>query len=454
MYFLYNVLLALGLVILLPKFLLDAWRHGKYVAGLRERLGSLGSLVKINHPARPVLWLHCVSVGETQAARPLFQAIRREFPHFRIVVSTVTVTGQHLAREIFKNEAERVFYFPLDWRWTVRRALRAIEPSVVLIMETELWPNFLRECRSSGVPVAIVNGRLSKQSSRRYRLVPSFASQVVNCLELAIMQTQVDANRIQEMGLEPDRVSVSGNLKFDAGTANGQDALTEELAGRFDLQGGAVILAASTHGPEERIIIEAFRNLPNQHRSKLIIAPRHPERFTEVVSLLNASGRRWVHRTAKPTDADADCQIILLDTIGELRALFPISTVVFVGGSIAAVGGHNILEPAAVGACIVTGPHTENFHEIVKTFSEAEALVQLAPMPDNEMIEAVTNVFQELLNDQEHRTVMGERARNLVKANRGATAHTMNILGKLLTEITTTDQRQDVVVAREGVQSA
>jgi len=453
MYFLYNVLLGLGLVILLPKFLLDAWRHGKYVTGFRERLGFIE---RINSKDRPVLWLHCVSVGETQAARPLFQAIRREFPQYRIAVSTVTVTGQKLAREIFKNEAEIVFYFPLDWRWTVRRAFRAIEPSVVLIMETELWPGFLRECRSRAIPVAIVNGRLSQKSFRRYGLVRPFVSKVVNCLDLAIMQTEVDAHRIEALGLDPDRVFVSGNVKFDAGTASEQNALSEELAARFDLPGKPVILAASTHDPEEHILVEAFSTLLKRHVSslRLIIAPRHPARFSEVASLLSASGLRWVRRTAKPTVADADCQIILLDTIGELRSVFPLATIVFVGGSIAVGGGHNILEPAAVGACIVTGPHTENFREIVTSFAEADALVQLAQAPDQEVSKTLTRVFQRLLNDHEHRTVLGQRARNLVESNRGATARTMNILKRILTDTAIAEQSADVAATGEGLRSA
>src|SRR5882762_4559689 len=278
MYFLYNVLLGLGFVILLPKFLLDAWRHGKYVTGLRERLGFVE---KINSKDRSVLWLHCVSVGETQAARPLVKAIRQEFPHYRIAVSTVTVTGQQLARDIFKSDAERVFYFPLDWSWTVRRTLRAIQPAAVLIMETELWPGFLRECRTRKIPLAVVNGRLSEQAFRRYGFVRKFISKVVNCLDLAIMQTDLDANRIQALGLKPERIFISGNLKFDAGTTNEQDPLTAEFRSRFALENGPVILAASTHDQEERIILEAFRELLPKHgsSSKLVIAPRHPERF-------------------------------------------------------------------------------------------------------------------------------------------------------------------------------
>lgn len=451
MYFLYNVLLALAVAILLPKFLLDAWRYGKYLSSLKERLGYLE---KFDHNGHPVLWLHCVSVGEAQAALPLLRAIRRDLPQYRIVVSTVTVTGQQLAREIFKGEAERVFYFPLDWPWTVRRTLRAIEPSLVLIMETELWPGFLRECRGRTTPVAIVNGRLSEKSFRRYRLIPSFVSRVVDCLDLAVMQTAADAGRIRSLGLKADRVFISGNVKFDAGTPSEHEAFTNELAARFNPKGAPVILAASTHDPEERVIIESLQQLLRQQPNvKLMIAPRHRERFAEVASQLQASGLRWVRRTAEPTAADSDCQVVLLDTIGELRSLFALGTIVFVGGSIAPVGGHNILEPAAVGACIVTGPHTENFREIVDTFAQAEALVQLAPVPKRELVRSLVAAFSELLESSERRTVLGNQARKLVDENRGATARTMEILRRLLPDATVIAAATEVVT-KEGLQSA
>jgi 3-deoxy-D-manno-octulosonic-acid transferase len=453
MYFLYNVLLGLGFAILLPKFLLDAYRHRKYVTGLPERLGFIE---KLNSKDRPVLWLHCVSVGETQAAQPLVQAISREFSQYRIVVSTVTITGQKLAREVFKNQAERIFYLPLDWRWTVRRTLRAIAPSVVLIMETELWPGFLRECRRQQIPVAIVNGRLSERSFRRYRLVSSFISQVVNCLKLAIMQTESDARRMGDLGLGLDRVFVSGNIKFDAGVPQAQNQLIEELTARYGLRSANVMLAASTHDPEERIILECFQELLKRHssKSKLIIAPRHPERFAEVADLLDASGLRWLRRTAQPGPNDAACQILLLDTIGELRSIFPVASVVFVGGSIAKVGGHNVLEPAAVGACIVTGPHTENFRDIMATFVQADALVQLAPLSDQEAVTKVTEVLEELLRDPERRQALGERARNLVFENRGATERTLEILSTVLTGKPLVPAVPNGFVTHERVESA
>ena len=433
MYFIYSVLLGLGFLVLLPKFLLDAFRYGKYISGLGERLGVLE---KLNNQGRPVVWLHCVSVGEVQATRPLLQAIRRDFPEYLIAVSTVTVTGQQLAREVFKNEAQKIFYFPIDWRWTVRRALNALNPSVVLIVETELWPGFLRECRKQRVPVAIVNGRLSEQSFRRYRLIRSFVSKTVNCLDLAVMQTEADAQRIRALGLQPDRVLVSGNMKFDAGTLNETSLLTEELATRFHFRDGPIILGASTHDPEERIILEAFQQLRAAARSqqvRLIIAPRHPERFAAVASLLKGSELSWARRSDQPVASDSLSDVLLLDTIGELRSVFSLASVVFVGGSIAPVGGHNVLEPAAAGACIVTGAHTQNFDEIVRTFTARGAIIQLNPVRDAEAARTLAEVFENLLREPRRRHELAARAKAVVAENRGATARTMQILKTVLT---------------------
>src|SRR5215207_3492008 len=187
MYLAYSLLLSLGLIVLIPHFLFQALAHGKYVAGLRQRFGAVPPV-----NGKPVIWLHCVSVGETQAARPLAKRLKQQFPHHDLVVSTITLTGQNLARDVFRNQAESVFYFPFDWRWSVRRALKTINPAAVLIMETELWPNFLRECKAREIPVALVNGRISKQSYRRYTLIKFFLRRVLPSLSIAVMQSEID----------------------------------------------------------------------------------------------------------------------------------------------------------------------------------------------------------------------------------------------------------------------
>src|SRR5215207_4464687 len=208
MYLAYSLLLSLGLLVLIPHFLFQALAHGKYIAGLRQRLGSVPAA-----GGKPVIWLHCVSVGETQAARPLAQRLKQAFPHHALVVSTITLTGQRLARDVFKTQAESVFYFPFDWRWSVRRALKTINPAAVVIMETELWPNFLRECSAREIPVALVNGRISRQSFRRYTLIKFFLKRVLSGLSIAVMQSEADAERLEVLGMGSEKLFTAGNLK-------------------------------------------------------------------------------------------------------------------------------------------------------------------------------------------------------------------------------------------------
>jgi 3-deoxy-D-manno-octulosonic-acid transferase len=431
MYFIYSLLLVVGILILLPRFLYDAFRHGKYVAGFRERLGSLSPI-----NGQPLIWIHCVSVGETQAARPLVLALKNQLPNRRIAISTTTLTGQNLAKEIFKNDADKIFYFPFDWRWTVRRTLKALRPEAVLIMETELWPGFLRECEGQEIPVVILNGRLSERSFRRYRLFRGFMSRVLRGVSLAIMQTEADATRLQLLGMAADKVQVSGSLKFDAGTLPLNDALTAELRARFGFTNESpLILAASTHAPEERIIIEAFKRVIARAvpTARLMIAPRHPERFGEVAAIVEASGLTWSRRSAPEQISDRTAKVVLLNTIGELQSVYSLAKVVFVGGSIAKTGGHNILEPAAVGACILTGAHTYNFREIVEAFVCKDAIVQLPAMPDSDTALELEKSLAAFLTDRDKRKQLGQRARQLVNQNRGATERTMELLKKLLT---------------------
>jgi 3-deoxy-D-manno-octulosonic-acid transferase len=433
MYFLYSLLLTTGIVALLPLFLYKALRHGKYVAGIKERLGQLSFT---NQEQRPIIWLHCVSVGETQAARPLARALLEQFPSHALVVSTVTRTGQKVAREVFAGEAEAVFYLPFDWAWSVRRALRKIDPRCVFIMETELWPNFLRECHRRGVRVALVNGRLSERSFRRYKFIGRFTERIVRCLDLALMQSEADAERIRALGLRGERVAVSGNLKFDADAAKDKQALGLELSARFHLEGDRpLIVAASTHKPEESIMIEALKLLRETSSvapPRLLIAPRHPERFNETAALLDSSGLTWTRRTSAEHESDAVCDCILLDSIGELRAVYDQASIVFVGGSLAHKGGHNVLEPAEVGACIVTGAHTANFKAIMDNFIESDALIQLPALSQAEAIIELARLFAELLSDEARRGSMGKRARAVVERNRGATARTIKLLAPIL----------------------
>lgn len=440
MYLAYSLLLSLGLVVLIPHFLFQALAHGKYIAGLRQRLGSVPRF-----DGKPVIWLHCVSVGETQAARPLAQRVKQAFPHHALVVSTITLTGQKLAREVFRTHAERIFYFPFDWRWSTRRALKAINPAAVLIMETELWPNFLRECKARHVPVALVNGRISRQSFRRYKMIRFFLRRVLSSLSIAVMQSETDARRLLELGMPADKLFTSGNLKFDAELAGELSSTTAEIKNRFGLDAGPpLILAASTHAPEEEIVIESVKQLGN---ARLMLAPRHPERFNEVAAAIQKSGLSWARRTNPPDANDAQAEVILLDTIGELPGTYSLAGVVFVGGSIVDKGGHNLLEPAAAGAAVVTGAHTHNFHAIVDLMSEAGAIVQLPPVETANAAAELTRVLAKLLAGADERAELGRRAKQLVTDNQGATERTIKLIAPLLASESRESSQPEPVLA-------
>ena len=434
MYFLYSLLLTVGFVLLLPRFAIDALRTRKYVTGLRQRLGNLP---RLSASDQPLIWLHCVSVGETEAARPLVRALRERFPSYRLVVSTTTVTGQQVAQRVFKQEAAAIFYFPIDWAWTVRRVLRTLNPSAVLIMETELWPNLLRTCRRQSIPVALVNGRISATSFRRYRMIKMFTARMLNNLTMAIMQSERDVTRIRELGMASERISFAGNLKFDgASTAGNDEELNPEMRSRFGFsESRSLIVAASTHWPEEQVLIEAFKRInqsTEDRQVRLLIAPRHPERFTEVADLIAESGLSWARRTNSPAKEDATCKIILLDSIGELRTVFPLADIAFIGGSIASHGGQNVLEPAVEGVCVITGPHTDNFAAIIKTLLGEGALVQLGEVAISEAAKQLAATIKELLEDEPRRREIGQKAMAVCDSNRGATNRTMQILAKLL----------------------
>jgi 3-deoxy-D-manno-octulosonic-acid transferase len=423
MFFLYSLLFTIAFILMSPLFLL---RQGKYAAGFWQRLGRLPHF---KHDDRPVIWLHCVSVGETNAARPLVDEIIRNFNDHRLVVSTTTKTGQKLAKEIFAGKADLVFYFPFDWRFTVRRALRHFKPKIVLLMETEIWFNFLREAYKGGAKVIIVNGRLSAKSFKRYSYVRHWMKRVLLYIELALMQDNVDATHLMKLGMRGSKVKVTGNLKFDVDFDAGENALTAEFRERFAVRDEApLIIAASTHAPEEKWLLEAFRetwknsegNLP-----RLMIAPRHPERFDEVAALVRESGFDWVLRSEAPSGRDKTAEVILLDSIGELRAAYALAEIVFVGGSLIPHGGQSILEPGTAGKAIVTGHHTVNFQAVVKEFLDKKALVQLPDLNEKSVVPELTKAFSKLLQDAKRRETLGNNAGTVVNKNRGATAKTI-----------------------------
>ena len=428
MFLLYSFLLTVGFVLLSPVFLL---KKGKYAAGFWQRLGNLP---EFEQTERKVLWIHCVSVGETNAAQPLVNSILENFPEYRLVVSTTTKTGQELAKKVFAQKAELVFYFPFDWKFSVRRSLRRLKPDVVLLMETELWFNFLRQTSKSGARIAIVNGRLSERSFARYSWIKNTMRRVLHYVDLALMQGRGDAKRLIELGIRAGKVKITGNIKFDQNLV--ESGLTEEFRTRFDIsENSPLIVAASTHAPEEFLILQAFKdvckNSASEKLPRLLIAPRHPERFAEVAELIQKTGFDWTQRSEIESSRDKTAEIILLDSIGELRAVYPLAEIVFVGGSLIPHGGQSVLEPAIARKAIVTGFYTMNFSDVVREFLNQNALVQLPELDEKQIPARLAGVFRELLQDAPKREKLASNASAVMKKNRGATAKTIENLKEI-----------------------
>ena len=433
MFLLYNILLTLGFIVLLPRFVFDAVFSGKYAGGFFQRLGFIP---KFDPKGKNVVWIHCVSVGETNAARPLIDRIHNEYQELSIVVSTTTKTGQRLARSLFADTADLVFYFPFDWKSTVRRALRRVDPALVLLIETEIWFNFIRETNKHQTKLAIVNGRLSERSFERFGYITKFMHRVLSYVDLALMQDKADAKRIMALGLRGSRVRVTGNIKFDHELTSTETKLSADLRRRFDIRPEApLIVAASTHAPEEEMLLQAFKQVwksfPEQ-LPRLLIAPRHPERFPAVADLIKKSGFSWVRRTENESARDHTAEVILLDTIGELRAAYPLAEIVFVGGSLIPHGGQSVFEPAAAGKAIVTGPYTGNFAAAVNEFLDRDAIVQLPDLTAKKVVPELASVISSLLSDPTRRALLGANALAVIENNRGAVSRTIEYLGPLL----------------------
>jgi len=436
MLFLYSLLYSVAFILMLPLFFL---RRDKYAAGFRQRLGDYPD----SRDPRPSIWLHCVSVGELNAAKPLIEQILKNFTGHRLVISTTTKTGQDLAQEHFSEKAA-VVYFPFDLKFAVRKALRAMRPSVVLLMETEIWPRFIHEAKLSGAAVALINGRLSARSARRYSYIRPFIKRTLADIDLALMQADADAKRLAELGGEPAKTHVTGNMKFDVALESSE--LADEFRQRFAIEKARpLIIAASTHEPEEEWLLEAFAEFflePSTIRPRMLIAPRHPERTEKIIEIIRSFGSgkfsqfrpiSYVRRSTEPTEADTTADVILLDTIGELARIYSLAEVVFVGGSMIPHGGQNILEPAASGKAVICGAHMFNFAEATRVLLEHDGLVQLADRTED--AKAVDELFlavSDLLEEDDERRELGQNAAAVMKENRGATDRVFAHLRRLV----------------------
>lgn len=430
MHFLYSLLLAVASVLLLPYFLLRGRK--RYLHHLGQRFGDVRAAARAGADGRRAIWIHAVSVGEVLAAAPLAQQLRARFPQFRIVVSTTTETGQQLARDRITS-ADAVFYFPLDFAFVVRRVLRAVRPAIAVVAETEIWPNFLRELQRAGVPVVFVNGRISERSFRRYQRVARFDSwfvrEVMNTPQLWLMQSDEDARRVRELGADDERVHVAGNLKYDLAPPESGPLVSwfEEQVARQERW--PVVVAGSILTGEEEQVLAGFDLVQRKwRRALLVLAPRKPDRFDDAARVVELDGWKVQRRSrVEPASAlDEDADVFLLDSLGELAGFYRLADAVFVGGSLVAAGGHNILEPAWFDKPPVFGPHMHNFREMANQFLEEMAAVQVWSGPD------LGQRWIEIIDSAERSAAMGRAARALVERNRGATERTVARIAALL----------------------
>jgi 3-deoxy-D-manno-octulosonic-acid transferase len=422
---LYNLALAVGLVLSAPWWLFKMATTHKYREGMLERLGRTRRLEGRN--GRPLIWLHAVSVGEVLAVSRLVHDLESRLPGYFIAVSTTTKTGQDLARKLFG--ADRVFYCPLDLPWAVGAWLKALDPSLLILAETEFWPNLLTTCFRRGVPVAVVNARVSDRSWPRYHRLRVLWKPFLSRLSAVLAQSELDAERLRAIGCAERAVTVCGNLKFDVRIAQPAEATVQlkALAPR-----PRFLVAGSTLEGEEAAFIAATKALNSLNQQMIkVIAPRHPERFEAVARLLECSGVKWVRRSAwkgEPTEEIEKLEggeFILLDTIGELASVYSLASIAFVGGSLVQAGGHNPLEPAQFAVPIVMGPNYNNFRAITDELLHQRGL-RIATL------ETLASTFLDLLHNRRSSEAMGQRARKVFDQQAGATGRSVDAIVRLL----------------------
>lgn len=409
---LYNLLLLL----LLPLLLLKSLTNRKYRTGLKERFGFLPrTILKAACDDRPI-WFHAASVGEVLASVRLIESIKKKWPEKKLLVSTFTPTGNETARE--KLSVDGVIYFPIDIPFIVRSILKKIRPEIIILMETELWPNFINHSGFMGIPVIVVNGRISERSYRRYQHLRPLLKRMFPRITLLIMQSEEDAARITSLGAAPEKVEIAGNIKYDFPAEERKLSFLEKWDGK-------VLAAGSTHQGEDAIILDIFIGLKSKYPDlKLVLAPRHPERTHEIEKLLKERDLTYDKRS-EITD-HIKSSLLLVDTLGELSSLYRYSDAVFVGGSLVPVGGHNVFEPALYGKPIIFGPHMENFLEISHILVECGGGLQV------KNAEELKNNIDRLLSDSGLGYDMGKKAKAAVLKNQGATEKTVEAIAGII----------------------
>ncbi|MEG3639708.1 3-deoxy-D-manno-octulosonic acid transferase [Magnetococcus sp. PR-3] len=419
LYLIYTLLLALLGLLVLPFLLYRYWTTPKYRGTIHQRLGFLDPLLLQQALKKPVVWLHAVSVGEAMAARDLSAQLAQRYPDHLLVVSTVTKTGRQVVLEKMPHVHHHL-YLPLDFPFCINRVIKVLKPKLCIVMETELWPNFFRALHQNHCPIVVVNGRLSPQSFKSYHKARWAMRPFLAPVTHMAMQSELDAQRMQAIGGESQRVSTTGNLKYDQALRTPSE---EEMAQREACLGeintaAPIIMAASTHPGEERLVLDAFINLRQQYPDlRLILAPRHPERASEVRKLIESS--QLSYQALTQNQAPWQQSVLLVDTIGWLTRLYPLCQGVFMGGSLIPRGGQNMLEPSACGIPTLYGPHTFNFRHIAQQLEEAKAAIRVADQPTLEQ------GWHRLLSNPDHQHHMGQAAKSVVESNTGALQRTL-----------------------------
>lgn len=422
MYFLYDLFLLILIIILLPFFLIKLLK-GKYREGLIQRFGFLPADIRKRLEGKKIIWVHAVSVGETVAASPLVKELKRQYPGHTILFSTVTDTGQEMARKIVE-EADVYIYFPLDFSFIVRKVLNIVKPELIIIMETELWPNFIRLASQKGIKLVYANGRISDRSFRTYRYLGPYLKDMLKRINLFCMQSEQDVLRIISLGADEEKVYNTGNTKLDQDYTELSPEVRDNYLREFKVQeGDKIMVIGSTHDNEEEQFIEIYKELKKEYKDLLmILAPRHIERIPEIEEKYQKAGINTIKRTE--IEKRQGESVILLDTIGELGKIYSLADLVFVGGSLVEFGGHNILEPAAHGRLVFFGPHMFDFKESARVLLENKAAIQVKDK------EELKEKMKAVLANYEQFSGYGERACNIVQTNKGASRRIITYIEK------------------------
>ena len=423
MSYILNLIYVCAAIAYTPFLLYAALTKGKYRGGWTQKLFGL---IPRREGNLPCVWLHGVSVGEINLLVGIVSQLEERYPQIECVISSTTRSGYGLAKQKF--EGRHVFYCPLDFSWAVKNAIRRIRPNVLMLGELELWPNLINQAHRQSVNVAIVNARLSQNSFAGYRRIRPIIRSVITQIALIVAQTDEYAMRFRSLGANESSVVVAGSVKFDGASSNRNNGTTTELARLASINPTDIIfLAGSTQHPEEELALNVFLDLADAHPDlKLIIVPRHPERFESVAKMLQQQDVRFARRSQLPNTKSQDSRILLVDTIGELGAWWGTANIAFVGGSMGDRGGQNMIEPSAYGAAVSFGPNTKNFRDVVQQLRDRDAAVVV-----NDAVE-LKQFVERCLRDPTWMNQMGQRAKALVDKNRGALERTVRSLAPLI----------------------